>query len=329
MWLLGFCQRLPGAVWRQHAPVAWTFVPALAGTLWVLLPKGVPLRWLGLVGFMPMLMITHSRPDLGDMKVTVLDVGQGLSVYVQTASHNLLYDAGPKYSASSDAGKKVIVPFLRASGATTLDGFIVSHDDADHSGGMQSILSAIPVAWLAHPKPGSTATNNNRTVRCAAGQYWRWDGVVFEMLSPDGALENDASLSDNNRSCVLKIMAAAGSLLLPGDIEKIAEDRLLEEVLVAKKLNSDILVAPHHGSKTSSSWPFIQAVSPNWVIFTSGYLNRSRHPAAEVVQRYRQSGSKTVTSATDGAVIIDFSGQPLPGNIRVHSYRKQYERYWH
>ena len=140
---LKWLNQLPMATWQQHEPSAWTLIPAMLGVLWLLLPRGFPMRWVGLLGFLPMLLLVPARPALGDMKVTVLDVGQGLSVVVQTAKHNLVYDAGPKYNEQSDAGSRIVVPFLHGEGIKKVDGFVVSHNDIDHSGGMASVLALI------------------------------------------------------------------------------------------------------------------------------------------------------------------------------------------
>ena len=141
MLALKWLNQLPMATWQQHEPSAWTLIPAMLGVLWLLLPRGFPMRWVGLLGFLPMLLLVPARPALGDMKVTVLDVGQGLSVVVQTAKHNLVYDAGPKYNEQSDAGSRIVVPFLHGEGIKKVDGFVVSHNDIDHSGGMASVLA--------------------------------------------------------------------------------------------------------------------------------------------------------------------------------------------
>ena len=230
MLLLNWFNQLPDIVWQQHAAPVWTLFPALIDVLWLLLPRGVPMRWLGYMGLLPMLLITPQRPDAGDMKVTVLDVAQGLSVSVQTATHTLLYDAGAKYSEQADAGSRVVLPFLRGEGVSKLDGFVVSHNDTDHSGGMPAILAQMPVSWLASSLPDSVAFNSNvERMKCFAGQRWGWDGVVFEILHPQFESYKDAAVTDNNRSCVLKITSTSGSLLLTGDIEQQAELALLEQ----------------------------------------------------------------------------------------------------
>ena len=325
---LNWLNQLPMATWQQHAPALWTLLPAMLGVLWLLLPRGFPLRSLGLLGFLPMLFVVPVRPSMGDMKVTVLDVGQGLSVVVQTAGHTLLYDAGPKYNAQSDAGSRIVVPFLRGEGVKELDGFLVSHNDNDHSGGMNSVLTLMPVTWFASSLPKELAAEATRNIRCYAGQQWFWDGVSFEVLYPELANYEDVTIKDNNRSCVLKVTSRSGSLLLTGDIEKNAEMTLYNEY--SEKLKSDVIIAPHHGSKTSSSEDFVAAVAPSVSIFTSGYLNRFKHPAPVTVARYQAANSKMYRSDYDGALqlnyVVDLVGK---AEIKVLRWRKLSKRYWH
>jgi competence protein ComEC len=334
MFVLNWLNQLPMAIWQQHSPPTWTLFPALFGVLWILLPRGFPMRWLGLIGFLPMLLIVPVRPALGDMKVTVLDVGQGLSVVVQTAKHNLLYDAGPKFNAQSDAGSRIIVPFLRGEGVSRLDGFIVSHDDIDHSGGMSSILTLMPVTWLASSMPADAdIPAAQKKMQCFAGQAWAWDGVHFEVLHPDFESYDDATLKDNYRSCVLKVTSQSGSVLITGDIEKDAERDLLS--LDPDALKSDVIIVPHHGSKTSSTSDFIKAVSPSISIFTPGYLNRYKHPRPEVIERYQAANSLLYRSDHNGAIEMHFiyQGDVKPNELtqsKIHllSWRDQYKRYW-
>lgn len=328
MFALKWLNQLPLATWQQHAPATWTLLPAMLGVLWLLLPRGFPVRWLGLVGFLPMLLISPVRPDLGDMKVTVLDVGQGLSVVVQTADHTLLYDAGPKFNEQSDAGSRIVIPFLRGEGVEKIDGFIVSHNDIDHSGGMPSVLALMPVAWLASSLPeDAKIPEMQKKMPCFAGQNWVWDNVQFEMLYPSIASYDDAAVKDNNRSCVLKVTSKAGSLLITGDIEKSAEQNLLE--IDAEKLKSDIMIVPHHGSKTSSTLGFIEAVHPDVSIFTTGYLNRFGHPKPAVLERYQASNGLLYRSDYHGAIDISFNNKLNNKNkITLVSQRVQEKRYW-
>ncbi|PKO47318.1 MAG: DNA internalization-related competence protein ComEC/Rec2 [Betaproteobacteria bacterium HGW-Betaproteobacteria-22] len=334
--ILNFCvqllQWLDGAsvaVWQQHAPPTWTLLPALLGMMWLLLPSGVPLRWLGLFGVLPMVVLIPDKPELGEMKVTVLDVGQGLSVVVQTKRHVLVYDAGARFNQQSDAGGRIVVPYLQGEGVRKLDGVVISHDDNDHSGGASSLMTLMSVDWLASSMPDATRLPKaNEKMKCYKGQHWQWDGVDFEILHPHLDDYAQSAISDNNRSCVLKVSSTSGSVLLTGDIEKQIEFALISEYADSgAKLKSDVLIAPHHGSKTSSSSEFLQEVQPSLAIFTAGYLNRFKHPRPEVVARYQEAGSLTFRSDYHGALILNFSAQE--NKIHVSSWRQQNKRYWH
>lgn len=333
MWLLNWLATLPHATWQQQAPTIWTIILSTLGVIWLLLPKGFPMRWLGLTLLIPMLFVQPKHPELGAMKVTVLDVGQGLSVVVQTQNRTLLYDTGPRYSAQSDSGSRIIMPFLRGEGVTRLDGLMLSHNDVDHSGGLNSVLAQVPVSWLDSSIPVDSAFGVTigrwpvNLMRCYAGQHWVWDNVEFDVLYPT-IQSYDIELTDNNRSCVLKITSKYGSILLTGDIEKEAEAVLLETNL--KALVSDVLVAPHHGSKTSSTPSFIQAVDPATTIFTVGYLNRFNHPKPIVIQRYIDNKSDVIRSDYAGAIQLSFtaSTKANAGQIEITEWRKLKRRYW-
>jgi len=338
-YLLDYCvvflrwlNQLSVAVWQQHAPASWTLAPALLGVMWMLLPRGWPMRWLGVFGLLPMLLIQPNRPMPGDMKVTVLDVGQGLSVVVQTAQHTLLYDAGAKFNQQSDAGSRIVVPFLQGEGVQKLDGFIVTHDDNDHSGGMASVLALMPVDWFASSMQDTTLIpKSTEQMKCYAGQSWHWDGVDFEVLHPSLQDYEYSEIKDNDRSCVLKVTSASGSLLLTGDIERRAESALLAtyQDQDSAVLKSDVMVVPHHGSKTSSAPDFIEAVAPSIAIFTVGYMNRFRHPRPEVEARYQAIDTKVLRSDYHGAVTLNFHKTQSSPQIEVNAWRNQQKRYWH
>ncbi len=325
--------------WQQAAPPVWTLIVAILGVLWLLLPRGIPQRWLGLILLLPLFFVNSPRPAHGEMQVVVLDIGQGLSVVVKTARHTLLYDAGPKYNEQSDAGGRIVVPYLRAEGVKQLDGFIISHNDIDHSGGAPSVMAQMPVGWFA-----SSFTESDSMIlppnalKCFAGQHWQWDGVNFEVLYPSWQSYENASLTDNNRSCVVKITSQFGSILLTGDIEELAETALLEAnknvlpdgKLGDDKLKSDVLIAPHHGSKTSSSVEFVQAVGAKQIIFTVGYLNRFKHPKPIIEKRYEESGAFSYRSDYNGALLIDFSRKTnVQLNMQIRAWRQAQPRYWH
>ncbi len=317
--------RMPEAVWQQHAPPVWTVLAAALGILWLLLPRGFPARWLGAAGLAPMFMVLPLPPGKGELRLAVLDVGQGLAVVAQTEKHALLYDTGPRYTADADSGSRIVVPYLRAAGIKRLDGLIVTHDDSDHSGGAVSVLDAVPVGWLASSLPAGSPIlpHAGKSLPCFAGQSWEWDGVRFEMLHPGLESYADERLRNNARGCTLKITSPYGSVLLPADIERESEAEILTRSPGA--LAATLLVAPHHGSKTSSTEAFIRQVDPAIVIFTAGYRNHFGHPKPEVVARYRALGSRLYRSDRDGAVLLSFERQ---SGVTLRTWRQERRRYW-
>jgi competence protein ComEC len=291
--LLEWAAALPHAYVPVPEPSLWVLVLALAGVALLLAPRGIPARWLGAVMIAPLALAPQPRPAPGGFNLTLLDVGQGLAAVVRTHAHTLIFDTGPSFASGSDTGALVVVPYLHSRGIVHPDLLIVSHGDDDHAGGVRSVLKAfpqLPVVTSAHRRFPAAAA-------CVAGKHWQWDGVYFRMLNPAVA-EGDGS--DNNRSCVLKIDAAGGSALLTGDIEAVAERRLVEHD--ARLLRSDILIAPHHGSATSSTAEFIQAVAPRYVLFPVGYRNRWHFPRPAVAARYRAAGAKLFGTAACGAI---------------------------
>jgi competence protein ComEC len=323
MELLVWLAALPASVWQQHAPASWTIVAAVVGIFWLLLPRGFPARWLGLIALLPLFLVVPPAPRHGDAHIAVLDVGQGLAVVVRTAKHALLYDAGPLYSPDVDSGSRIVVPYLRATGIRRLDGLIVSHADNDHAGGVSSVLAAVPVVWMASSLPASSTQHQSvpRSVPCFAGQRWHWDGVEFEILHPAYETYAIERMKANDRSCVLKITAAGQRVLLTGDVEARSERAMLARN--AQSLRADVLVAPHHGSSTSSTESFVAAVSPQMAIFTVGYRNRFGHPRTEVVGRYARSW--VLRSDWHGALLIDIGVQ----GIELELQRERRRRYWH
>ncbi len=324
IWLLEWLNSLPDAVWIQHAPPAWSIILGLFGVLWLLLPRGFPARWLGLLMMLPMFLILPATPPEGALRLIIFDVGQGLAVAAQTRNHALLYDTGPDFSGEADSGNRILIPSLRAQGIARLDGLMLTHDDSDHTGGALSILQAMPVGWLS----SSLATDHallqlsTDTRRCADGQSWEWDGVRFEVLHPHAESYDQEKIRDNDRSCVLKISTGKHSVLLAADIEKGSEWRLLKQH--EENLPATLLVAPHHGSKTSSIAQFVETVKPRYTVFTVGYRNRFGHPKEEVLERYRAIGSELLRSDEDGAIVVQMDGQ----NFSVERYRKSHARYW-
>jgi competence protein ComEC len=332
-WLAAFLEvlsALPAAIWQQHAPPAWAVVAGLLGVLWLLAPRGVPGRFLGAAWLAPLLLVVPLVPPPGAFRVVVLDVGQGLAVLVQTHAHALLYDAGPRYNESADAGNRIIAPVLRSGGITRLDGMIVSHQDSDHSGGALSLMETVPIGWLSSSLPEQSAIVRARAsrgeawLRCAAGQRWIWDGVAFAILHPVGPSYANPKLKTNDLSCVLRVSGVAGSALLTGDIEMRTETDLIRRDAAA--LRSDLLIVPHHGSRTSSSAEFIAAVAPRIAVFTPGYRNRFGHPRPEVVERYAGSGIAIHRTDYEGALSFEFEADSA---LAASAQRDRVRRYWY
>lgn len=323
MALLEWLSDVPQAVWQQAAPPTWALLSGVAGCTWLLLPRGFPARWVGALLLLPLLLAQAQRPGEGELRMTVLDVGHGLAVHLQTRAHDLLYDTGPRYSPQANAGNRIILPYLRAAGVGRIHGLVVSHEDQDHAGGMAAVLEGLPVEWVTSSIAARGQTSRPGHRPCHAGQSWEWDGVRFDMLHPQPAdyLERR---KDNDLSCVLRVTAGSRRVLLTGDIEAAAESALLRR-LPGPELASEILVVPHHGSRSSSSARFIAAVAPAAAIFPVGYRNAFRHPHPDVAGRYERSGVRALRTDRDGAVavIINSSGSSFELARQIR------RRYWH
>lgn len=295
----------PGA-WLPAAPPAAALALAVLGCLLLFAPAGLPLRAAGMLCVLPLLW-PPQPPPRGGLELTVLDVGQGLAVVVRTAKHSLLYDAGPAYEDGFDSGASIVAPFLLRQGLRDLDLLLLSHGDNDHSGGLPAVRRLLAVRREIGTSAGEP---------CRDGAGWEWDGVRFTLLQAE-----DLGLSDNNSSCALKIDGPF-SVLLPGDIERQAEARLLDRH--AALLPADLLLAPHHGSKTSSTPAFVAAVRPRLVIFSSGWHNRYGHPRPEVVRRYLDCGARLAMSGEAGALTVFRDDESL----RLERWRERAGRFW-
>ena len=289
-WLAG----LPMATW-QLPQLPWSVVAmALLGVLLLLAPRGLPGRWWGALGLLPLLLYQPPRPPPGEAWFTLLDVGHGLAAVVQTRAHTLIFDTGPRYGGSFDAGSTAIVPLLRRDGVDKVDVVVISHGDSDHMGGLRSLQRAVPLRRII----SGVAGRIEGAEPCQAGQHWVWDGVRFDMLHPG----RGAGWAGNDGSCVLRVASAVGSVLIPGDIEAAGEADVLRRL--GAGLRSDVLVAAHHGSHSSSTAAFIDAVDPAYVLFPAGYRDRYGHPHADVLRRFRERSVKPLQTASDGAIRV-------------------------
>jgi competence protein ComEC len=299
--------------WAAQAPAPWlpaspplaALLLALLGVALLFAPRGLPLRLAGALCLVP-LLIAPGTPPRGGFELTALDVGQGLAVVVRTAHHALLYDAGPAFDEGFDAGASVVAPFLLRSGVRDLDLLLLSHADNDHAGGAAAVRRLLRVRRELGAGPGTP---------CRAGERWEWDGVRFELLHPDGR-----DWQGNDSSCVLRIDGPF-SVLLPGDVEAGAE-----AALARRRIEADVLLAPHHGSASSSTPDFIAAVRPQVVIHAAGWRNHFRHPRPPVVARYAAAGARQHVTGNAGAVSI--WRDPASGRLQVQEFRREAARFW-
>jgi competence protein ComEC len=281
----------------------WFALPlALAGALWLLLPRGIPGKPLALLLWLPLLWPRQELPRRGEVELVLFDVGQGLSVLVRTAGHRLLYDAGPAMRDGFDAGERVVVPALHALGVGRLDALVISHGDNDHAGGAAAVVAALPVAARYAPPgmPSALAAD-----ACVTGQAWQWDGVQFEFLHPHAGFP----YLRNESSCVLRVQSRHGAVLLTGDIGEVIEQGLAKRQ--HGQLRADVVLAPHHGSGGSSLSAFVAATRARLVLVSTGHRNRFGHPRPEVVERWQRAGAEVLVTADSGAVRVWLGAEGL------------------
>ncbi len=301
-----------------HLPQAgwWAMALALLGAVWLLWPRGLPARWLGLMLFLPLLFPLQPRVPPGAFRASVIDVGQGLAVLVRTADHALLYDAGPRYPSGFDVGEAVVVPVLRASGVRRLDMLVVSHGDNDHAGGAPAVHRVWPQAPIL---ASDSVAAGLRTQLCRKGQHWSWDGVEFRVLHP---VEPWPGRS-NDGSCVLLVTGQGGRLLLPGDISSLVEPVVARQIGRGPPM---VVIVPHHGSASSSRRRFVQATQPRIAVISAGWHNRYGHPAVAVTRRYRAASAELVNTAVVGETVLAFPATAPPRV--VFRARCDQRRYW-
>ncbi|MFO1257355.1 MAG: DNA internalization-related competence protein ComEC/Rec2 [Gammaproteobacteria bacterium] len=305
-------------LYYEFSITPFQFILISIGCALLLLPKGIPWRWLGWLGFLPILFNQAPRPKDGEAWFYLLDIGQGLASVVQTRDHVLLFDAGPKYGPS-DAGERILWPFFREKRIKTIDHVVLSHADSDHIGGFESISKRMSIDTLSSSEP-NRFKGPWETKSCLAGEQWYWNHVQFEMLHPD----SDFQGKKNERSCVLKVTVAEQSILISGDIEKHAEAKLLK--YPHDKLQSNIVVVPHHGSLSSSTPQFVKALSPQYALIPVGVANQYGLPKEVVVKRYEAIGSTVLLTSQTGAIWFKLAAnQPLGEPVL---WREQQRKIW-
>ena len=303
---------------RQATAPWWAYALALPGVVWLLAPRGWPLRWAGVVPLLPLLLWQPPPLESGEARFTLLDVGQGLAAVVETRNRVVVFDTGPRFRSGFNTGSAVVLPYLRHQGRESVDTLIISHGDNDHIGGARAVAEKSPIGRVLTSVPHKMGWVAHDV--CRRGEQWQWDGVNFELLHPKKLIGQGRG---NNDSCVLRVSAGAYSVLLTGDIELEAERELV--VTYGEGLHSDILVAPHHGSKTSSSKRFVDAVAPDWALLPLGYRNRYGFPHSSVSERYRRKGIAMLNSSESGAISFILGR----GELVASEYRKAARRYWH
>ncbi len=318
--ILTYLSHISWGSWYQTIPHISYIIMACIGMIILLVPAGFPGRYLGILWVLPLLLYKPDCPNTGDVWFTLLDVGQGLSAVVQTQHHTLVFDAGARFSENNDMGNTVVVPFLRTLGINHLDKLIISHGDNDHIGGAFAVLKQMPTYLIQSSVPARFPGTTPATY-CLQGQQWEWDRVQFEFLYPPV----EKLGLDNNSSCVLRITSGQRHILLTGDIEKLAEYYLVN--FSSEKLAADILVAPHHGSKTSAVDEFIHDVHPSIVLFPVGYRNRYHFPTPSVLEKYHFLGVAAYDTVHAGAIQFKINARQNSISKPV-LYRSEHRAYW-
>lgn len=323
--LLSQLSALPFAMGHFPQWPVWVAIMLLIGCIVTIAPGMVPTRLAGAMLCVPALTWRPDPLQLGSFELAVLDVGQGLSTVIRTRNHTLVYDAGPSFRSGRDTGQLVVLPYLHARGVRSIDMLMISHGDNDHVGGAASIATGMPTQRIVvGPSVDAAAIAMLPAERCTTGLNWLWDEVTFTVLhpNPDDEDKPRRARQTNDTSCVLSVVSKYGSALLTGDIEKQTEAQLLNAHSLA---HADIVVVPHHGSRTSSTASFATATAPRYAVVSSGFGNRWGFPKREVLENWHAVNAATIVTAQSGAVeiTIDVQGISVP-----RAYRLEHRAYW-
>ncbi|MEX2122552.1 MAG: DNA internalization-related competence protein ComEC/Rec2 [Woeseia sp.] len=318
LWLVGSAADWPPASTYTATATGARALVVLLTALWAAVPPGFPGRKLAWVAAVSALLYKPSQLPPGCIDLVALEVGQGLSVVLRSERRTLVFDTGPSFRSGSDAGQLVLVPYLRATGTERVDLLVASHADDDHAGGTASLLASIEVAQIIAGE--YLASIGRPQLRCRSGQAWAWDGVRFAIMHPGlYPLQND-----NNASCVMEVSVGPHKILFTGDIESPVENHLVRNSSLTPV---DIVIVPHHGSRTSSGSAFVKALRPSVAVVSTGYANRWGFPREDVVERWREAGARVMNTATSGAIhyrVCADSGLRLVSEQRIRQ-----QRYWH
>jgi competence protein ComEC len=311
IYILSLLQKTNIFTIKLSFPTEISAILAIIAAFFVITPNALLLKRFALFLILPALFPQTVTLKDSIAEISILDVGQGLSVIIKTKSHALVYDTGDKFPSGFSLANQVVIPALYHHGISKLDKIIISHADRDHAGGLVDLLSEFPADVVSSSK----LDISQEIIPCKQGMTWQWDGVLFEMLSGGDAK------TTNDSSCVLKVTANNQSLLLPGDISSTKEMQLSATV----DLSSQILLLPHHGSKFSSCEPFLDAVNPNTVVISAGYANRFGHPATETLERLAKFNFLVYNITNTGTVSFQLGGNKSCFEL----YRNKNKKYWH
>lgn len=320
-WLQWLQSTAGGGMWYPDTKLSISVVIlGFTGAGVLLMPRGIPGRWLGGLAILVALFPQHPKPS--PLTLTALDVGQGLALVVESQGKTLVYDTGPIYSAHFNAGAGIIAPYLKKQGIRQIDALVLSHNDSDHAGGLTGLLTEVPVRRLLVGEPEKSPPQL-KAEDCHQAAPWRWQEIEFNVLKMPSAQGHAEPRKSNNRSCVLYIRYGSVQILLPGDIEAESEKALLQAHPALGHI--DLLVAPHHGSITSSTRAFVEQIAPQYVVYSAGFNGRYRHPHSEVVARYQARGTRSFNTSREGAIQFRWHS---PGDVQITRWRQQAKRYW-
>ncbi|MFZ4379719.1 MAG: DNA internalization-related competence protein ComEC/Rec2 [Polynucleobacter sp.] len=335
-------------IWLRQ-PEWWALLLSSVGIIYVIRPGVVSdswrLRLLALCFSVAILtplsgIFPHRAISPGEFTATVFDIGQGTAVLIETKNRKLLYDTGPIQGKKDDAGQRILLPYFQGRGIDRIDRMVISHSDSDHVGGAATLLKHIQFQTMMGSLPSSNPLLQNLqskkipSIPCRFGQYWIWDGVEFLIWHPyeDTNFADQHSSKPNEMSCVLEVRNQSTSFWLTGDVEKQGEAEIVErldEVMLEKIGDRELIfMAPHHGSKTSSSEALLRRLGPDQAFAQNGYRNRYGHPHPTVIERYEAFGIPFTQTPETGAQVWGFSGRGKGGIHQWHQ-REASKRLWH
>ena len=333
-------------VWSSQ-PTWWLLAFSALGMIYAIQPGDLLISWRSrlcaltptAILFMPWSHVESNAIKPGEFKAIVLDIGQGTAVLIETANKRLLYDTGPIQGKHDDAGQRTILPYLRGRGIHQIDRMVISHSDSDHVGGASSLLKHISFGGMMGSLPSDNPLLKNLKTRkipsfpCRYGQRWLWDNVEFVIWHPHESthFQKQYSMKPNEMSCVLEVRNKSYSFWLTGDVERQGEAQITERLasVMPKEFGNRqlIFMAPHHGSKTSSSIELVNMLKPDFAFAQNGYRNRYGHPHPTVTARYEGLGIPFYLTPETGAQIWSFRDNSLGFTSRFMRWEDR--RLWH